>query len=97
MRRRPRPRRRTQRNQSFYGYAQNQLWAFSPNVAADALPKDKVQFVAKAKALNLALPAWTERSGSDEEAADGLRDEEEEKGADGGGCATRTKWSSYRR
>merc|ERR1719474_2352265 len=41
-----------------YLYAQSQLWAFAFNVAADAVPKNKAEFVAKAKAMKLALPEW---------------------------------------
>jgi len=66
-----------------YLYAQSQLWAFAFDVPEDQQPKNKGEFVEKAKALKLALPEWKEPVGlkikvdEDEE-----EDEEEEKGGD---------------
>merc|ERR1719391_1662506 len=65
---------------SDYLYAQSQLWAFALNVAADAQPKDKAEFVAKAKALNLALPEWTEPIGLKIKVEEDEDEDEEEKG-----------------
>jgi len=68
---------------SDYLYAQSQLWAFALNVAADALPKDKADFVAKAKAMNLALPEWKEPVGLKIKVEEDEEDDaEEEKGGD---------------
>jgi len=68
-----------------YLFAQSQLWAFALNVADDALPKNKTEFIAKAKALNLKLPEWTEPVGLTikvDEDADDEEEEEEQKGGD---------------
>merc|ERR1719283_571496 len=66
-----------------YLYAQSQLWAFAFDVPEDQQPKNKAQFVEKAKTLKLALPEWKEPVGLkikvDEDEED---DEDEEKGGD---------------
>ena len=46
-----------------YLYAQSQLWAFAFDVPADQQPKNRQQFVEKAKSLKLALPEWKEPVG----------------------------------
>jgi len=65
-----------------YLYAQSQLWAFAFNVAADAVPKNKAEFVAKAKAMKLALPEWEAPVGLKIKVDEDDEDEEEEKGGD---------------
>jgi len=65
-----------------YLWSQSQLWAFAFDVAADQRPKDRAQFIEKARSMKLALPEWTPPVGLKIKVEEDEDEEEEEKGGD---------------